>query len=121
MIPQVRRWRVRYYHGTTVLFETTVDAPTKLFARWEARDKYVQQGRLLRNITRVTVGLLRKRKVEVIGRKTWGEYLPAFAPKDEEWTRTRDQILAGLAGDPVAIAENHAEVMRLDRKERDDD
>jgi hypothetical protein len=29
------------------------------------------------------------------------------------WARTRDEILAGLAGDPVAIANNRREVNRL--------
>lgn len=38
-IPQVRRWRVRFYMGHTLLADLVVDAPTKLFARWAARDR----------------------------------------------------------------------------------
>jgi hypothetical protein len=33
------------------------------------------------------------------------------------WQRARDQILAALRGDPVAIAENYKEVERLRQRE----
>ena len=38
-IPRVRRWRVRYYMGATLLAEIIVAAPTRLFARWSANDR----------------------------------------------------------------------------------
>jgi len=38
-IPPVRRWIVRYYLDKLLLAEITVDAPTKLFARWAAHDR----------------------------------------------------------------------------------
>jgi hypothetical protein len=38
-IPRVRRWRARYFSGKTLLGEVVVDAPTKILARWAARDR----------------------------------------------------------------------------------
>jgi hypothetical protein len=37
-----------------------------------------------------------------------------------DWARTRDEILAGLAGDAVAIANNRREVNRLRHMEEED-
>lgn len=37
-----------------------------------------------------------------------------------QWQRTRNQILAALAGDKRAIAENHREVERLRRQEENE-
>jgi hypothetical protein len=42
-IPRVRRWRVRFYMGHTLLADMVVDAPTKLFARWASRDHIIRE------------------------------------------------------------------------------
>lgn len=38
-IPRVRRWRVRFYMGHTLLADMVVDAINKRFARWAACDR----------------------------------------------------------------------------------
>jgi hypothetical protein len=43
-IPQVRRWRVRYYLNDLLLAEIVVDAPNKMFAKWSARDRAMSVG-----------------------------------------------------------------------------
>lgn len=38
-IPPVRRWRVRFYMGHTLLADMIADAVNKRFALWAARDR----------------------------------------------------------------------------------
>jgi hypothetical protein len=45
-IHKVRPWRVRYWENDVLLYEAIVDAPTKLFAKWAARDKALYSGQL---------------------------------------------------------------------------
>ncbi len=38
MIPKVKPWKVRYYAGSRIVFETTVSTINKRFAGWLAHD-----------------------------------------------------------------------------------
>jgi hypothetical protein len=60
-IPKVRKWRVNYWADKTVVRSYVVDAPTKTFALWAARDilwaEGIRRGDL--GMTRVTAGVIK--------------------------------------------------------------
>ena len=62
-IPPVRTWRVRYFLNRILLAEFEVLAPTKRFARWTARDRFMMD-HLDRYLAfdRVTVSLLKPKE-----------------------------------------------------------
>lgn len=39
LIPQVAKWRVRFYDGKTIIADTVVDTINKRFARWLANQE----------------------------------------------------------------------------------
>lgn len=55
-IPAVRKWRVRFYDGSTVIAECVVDTINKRFARWLANERC---GYPALRSTRVSVSLVR--------------------------------------------------------------
>lgn len=63
-IPPVRRWRATYWRAGKVLFVHETAAPTRLFARWNARDAFIAAaGPLVDGLAdKVTIGLIRTRK-----------------------------------------------------------
>jgi hypothetical protein len=61
-IPRVRLWRVTYFRDVLQIFQCDTHAPTKLFARWNARDVFIQSGiwRESGLADKIQVGLIRK-------------------------------------------------------------
>jgi hypothetical protein len=43
-IPPVRVWRVTYYRDGKQILRVDTLAPNKQFARWNARDEFIQSG-----------------------------------------------------------------------------
>jgi len=60
-VPPVRRWRATYWRAGKVLFVHETAAPTKLFARWNAQDAFLQ---VLETgmADKVTIAVIRQRK-----------------------------------------------------------
>ncbi len=58
MIPQVRKWRVKFYDGKTLLVDATVETINKRFARWLANER---NGYPALRSDRVTVSVVEKR------------------------------------------------------------
>jgi len=63
-IPSLRRWRATYWRAGKVLFVHETAAPTRLFARWNARDAFLAAFNPLRDglADKVTVALIRHQK-----------------------------------------------------------
>jgi accessory colonization factor AcfC len=61
-IPRVQLWRVTYFRDGMQIFQHESHAPTKLFARWNARDAFIQSGawREAGYADKIRVGLIRK-------------------------------------------------------------
>jgi len=62
-IPSVRRWRATYWRAGKPVFIFETMAPTKLFARWNARDAFIAAGKWRDGpADKLTLGLIRGRK-----------------------------------------------------------
>jgi hypothetical protein len=60
-IPAIRTWRVNYWHEGKIIWTCKVEAPTRQFALWTARDLRWSQGTPLPSVgwVDVTAGVVR--------------------------------------------------------------